>query len=134
MAKINGKKTVFCYLCGHPFDVSTRAMTVNCPKCHKQLMIDDVTVKTYTAVTTLPSCGTIVVRARGRVVAKKVLGQIGVECNGTIEADIETTGFVRLGKKAKCKGAIRAGTLKIADGAQLTGPITVPWTNHDTSH
>ena len=101
-------------------------MTGSCPKCARQLMIEDVTVKGYTAVTTLPSCGKIVVKPRGRVVAQKVLAQ-SVTCEGAIEGDIETTGTVRLGKKARCKGAIRAGKLIIADGASVAGEIVVPW-------
>jgi cytoskeletal protein CcmA (bactofilin family) len=118
---------VTCYLCGHDFEVSPKAITVSCPSCARQLMAQDVTIKGHTAVTTLPSCGKVVVKLRGRVVAKKVIGQEGVTCEGSIEGAIETTATVRLERKAKCHGAIRAGRLIIADGASLEGEICVPW-------
>ncbi|MFG0253098.1 MAG: polymer-forming cytoskeletal protein [Phycisphaerales bacterium JB038] len=118
---------VTCYLCGHDFEVSPRAITVSCPSCARQLMAQDVTVKGHTAVTNLPSCGKVVVKPRGRVVAKKIIGQEGVTCEGSIEGEIETTATVRLERRSKCQGAIRAGRLIIAEGASLEGEICVPW-------
>lgn len=131
MARNHARKAVTCYLCGHVFEVSTRAMTVSCPKCARQLMVEDVTVKGYTAVTTLPSCGSILVKPKGRVVARKVIGQQGVTCEGKIEGTIETTATVHLGKNACCKGAIHAGRLVIADGASFDGEIIVPWSQNN---
>jgi cytoskeletal protein CcmA (bactofilin family) len=130
-ARAAEKKTIGCYLCGRRFDVSARAMTVSCPTCHRQLMVEDVTVKGHRAVTHLPSCGTITITARGRVVAKKVMGDVAVLCDGTVEGDIESSGFVRIGRKAKCHGAIRAGRLEIAEGAIIDADIVVPWNRQE---
>ncbi len=127
MGKARALRPVTCYLCGHAFEVSPRAITVSCPSCARQLMAQDVTVKGYTAVTTLPSCGKVVVKPKGRVVAKKVIGVEGVTCEGSIEGAIETTATVRLERRAVCIGAIRAGRLVIAPGASLEGEICVPW-------
>jgi hypothetical protein len=122
-----GPRPIHCYLCGHGFEVSARAMSTTCPACNKAIKVEDVVVKSYLPVTDLQTCGRISVTARGRVAAKRVCGGGGIECKGAIEGSIDTEGVVSFGPKATWKGGtLRSDHLEIAEGASLDGRIEVP--------
>src|SRR5688572_13538008 len=116
MAQSLPKRAIRCYLCGHGFDVSTRTMSVPCPKCNKALKVEDVNIKTYLPVNDLQTCGKITVAKNGRVVAKLIQAGDGIECEGTLEGAIKTTGDLTFGPKASWKGkTLHSKTLRIAD-------------------
>ena len=128
MAKAAAKRTVRCYLCGHGFTVSPRAMSTTCPRCNKAIKIEDVVVKSYIPVVELQTCGKIRIAKRGRVAAKRIQCGGGIICEGAMEGAVETDGDVRLGPKAFWKGkTLQSRSLEIAAGAKLIGVITVPW-------
>jgi len=103
-------------------------MSVPCPHCHKALKVEDITVKNYLPVNDLQTCGRITITKTGRVVAKIIRSGDGIECEGALEAVIETDGEMLLGAKASWKGAsLRSKSLNIADGAKLLGVVKVPW-------
>ena len=127
MAQSLPKRAIRCYLCGHGFDVSTRTMSVPCPKCHKALKVEDVNIKTYLPVNDLQTCGKITVTPNGRVVAKLIQAGDGIECEGTLEGAIKTDGDFALGPKASWKGkSLHSKRLSIAEGAKLVGYVKVP--------
>jgi cytoskeletal protein CcmA (bactofilin family) len=128
MAKATAKRTVRCYLCGHGFEVSPRAMSTTCPSCHKAIKIEDVVVKSYIPVVDLQTCGRIRITKRGRVAAQRIQCGDGIVCEGAMEGSIETDGEVHLGPKAYWKGkTLQSRALEIAAGAKLIGVVTVPW-------
>jgi cytoskeletal protein CcmA (bactofilin family) len=128
MRKATPKRTVRCYLCGHRFEVSSRAMSTTCPRCHKAIKIEDVIVKSYIPVVDLQTCGRIRITKRGRVAAQRIQCGDGIECEGTMEGSVESDGDVTLGPKAMWKGkTLQSRALHIAPGAKLVGVVTVPW-------
>lgn len=127
MAQSLPKRAIRCYFCGHGFEVSTRTMSVPCPKCNKALKVEDVNIKTYLPVNDLQTCGKITVAKNGRVVAKLIQAGEGIECEGTLEGAIKTNGELTLGPKASWKGkSLHSKALRIADGAMLVGYVKVP--------
>ena len=128
-APATARRDIRCYLCGHRFEVSTRTMSVPCPKCNRALKVEDVVVKSYLPVNDLQTCGKITVTKSGRVVAKVIRSGDGIECEGALEGAIETDGTMLFGPKASWKGGLLCSRkLEIADGAKLIGAIKVPWT------
>src|SRR6267142_4567300 len=126
MAQSPQRRNIRCYLCGHRFEVSTRTMSVPCPKCNRALMVEDVVVKSYLPVNDLQTCGKITVAKNGRIVAKIIRSGDGIECEGAVEGTIETDGPMLFGPKASWKGGtLFSGKLEIAEGAKLIGAIKV---------
>lgn len=127
-AKTATQRVIRCYLCGHAQEVSTRAMSTNCPKCHKAIRIEDFHVKTYVPVNDLQTCGKIVVAKKGRVAAKRIHAGDGIECEGILHGAIDSLTEVVFAPKAEWKGPmLRTPKLIIQDGAVLEGHIRVPW-------
>jgi hypothetical protein len=127
MSKSPPKRAIRCYLCGHRFEVSTRTMSVPCPKCNKALKVEDIAIKSYLPVNDLQTCGSISVAKNGRVVAKIIRAGGGIACEGTLEGVIETDGDLSLGPKSTWKGkSLHSRSLHIAEGAILVGYVKVP--------
>jgi cytoskeletal protein CcmA (bactofilin family)/DNA-directed RNA polymerase subunit RPC12/RpoP len=129
MAKTTGHQTVVCYHCGRPFDTGERAQSTSCPQCHKRVVIEDVVVTTLKSVTRIQTCGHIVIQPAGRVIAKLVQGQKGVDVQGTVEAKVVSAGFVSIGPKAKWRGDCQARGVSIKSGAKVFGLFAVAGEN-----
>ncbi len=112
---------VTCYHCGHRFQIASRAMSLPCPKCHKVLIVEDVVVRNYKPVKTLSTCGRLIVRKGGRVVAQTIEAHQGVECNGAVHASVRSGGPVVLGARAEWKGDLAAPSLAVRSGARVLG-------------
>src|SRR4051812_5285832 len=101
MAKASGpsppKRRVQCYHCKHRFEVGAQTKTSSCPKCSKQLLVEDVIVKTIHSVSKIQTCGRLVVEKKGRVIAKFVEAHGGVFVEGTMEANVVSGGLVTIG-------------------------------------
>ncbi len=126
--KPSAKRKIRCYLCGRGLEVSTKTMSTTCPGCNRAIKIEDVLVKSYVPVNELQTCGRIKITKRGRVAARQVQSGEGIECEGSIDANVETDGEMKLGPKAVWRGrTLQSRSLAIADGARLEGDIIVPW-------
>jgi hypothetical protein len=122
------RQEIRCYLCGHRFEVSSKAMSVTCAKCNKAIKVEDIVVKSYMPVNDVQTCGSIKVTRRGRIAARMIQSGEGIESEGTVEGSIETEGSVHLGPSAVWKGkTLRSRSLAVEDGAQINGRIRVPW-------
>lgn len=119
MARPPPQRTISCYLCRHRFTVAASAMTTSCPSCHKQLMVEDIVVKTIHAVRKLQTCGKIVVQKKARVVAQLVEAAEGVEVQGILEGNVVSGGHVIIGAKAEWKGDCKAPSLEVELGAKI---------------
>lgn len=127
-AKTAGPRTIRCYLCGHVQEVSARAMSTNCPGCHKAIRIEDFIIKSYVPVNDLQTCGKIVVTKKGRVAAKRIHSGEGIECEGILHGAIECLAEVVFQPKAEWKGPVlRSKQLVVNDGANIDGRVFVPW-------
>jgi len=115
----SSERAIRCYHCGASFEVSARAMTVGCPKCGKQLLVDDIVVKTTQQVRKLQTCGRIVVQPKGRVVADLVEAHEGIECRGLVRTKCYQGGPVLIGAKGTWKGDCAAPSLRVEAGAVI---------------
>jgi hypothetical protein len=128
MSKSPPKRAIRCYLCGHHFDVSTRTMSVPCPKCNKALKVEDINVKSYLPVNELQTCGDITVAKNGRVVAKVIRAGGSIECEGVLEGAVHAEAQLILCGKSSWKGkALHSQSLQVEDGAKLQGYVKVPF-------
>jgi len=121
VARANPPRTVACYHCGHRFEVSVRTMSLPCPRCHKTLVVEDVVIRNYRPVKTLATCGRLIVRRGGRIVAQTIEAHAGVECNGAVHASVRSRGPVTLGARAEWKGDLAAPSLHVKSGARVLG-------------
>jgi hypothetical protein len=94
-------------------------MTVSCPKCGKQLLVDDIVVKTAQQVRKLQTCGRIVVHAKGRVVADLVEAHEGIEVRGEVVTKAFRGGLVEMKASARWKGDCHAPALAVEQGARI---------------
>jgi len=94
-------------------------MTVGCPKCGKQLLVDDIVVKTTQQVRKLQTCGRIIVQPKGRVVADVVEAHEGLECRGLVRTKAYQGGPVLIGAKATWKGDCATPSLQVEAGATI---------------
>jgi hypothetical protein len=121
MAKQGTQRTIRCYHCRHRFEVGGRAMTTSCPKCSKSLLVDDVEVKTLEAVRKIQTCGRLVVRKKGHVIAQHVEAHGGIEVEGIMEANVLSGSTVKICAKAVWKGGCNAPSIIIEDGCRIAG-------------
>jgi len=121
MAKPQGQRQVSCYHCGHPFMVGGRAMSTPCPKCNRPVLIEDVVVKGYKGVISVETCGKLIVKRLGRVVAQqRIVAHQGIEVEGTVECrQVFSGGTVRIGPKGVWKGDLKAAALEVREGARI---------------
>ncbi|MFA9480122.1 polymer-forming cytoskeletal protein [Phycisphaerales bacterium AB-hyl4] len=122
MARQPATRKVQCYHCRHRFDVSGRAQSTSCPGCYKPVIVGDVVVTTLKPVTEVRTCGSIVVKKKGRIIARVIEAHGGIDCEGAIDAKTVQGGLgVRLGPKAVFKGDLLALSLRVEEGARVTG-------------
>jgi hypothetical protein len=127
MASESSQRHIQCYHCRHRFEIGWQARTTSCPKCSKQLLVEDVVVKTYEAVRKIQTCGKVVVTKKGRVIAQLVEAHGGVEVEGILEASVISGGTVRIHAKAHWKGDCRAPSLAVELGGIITsGYFVIP--------
>ena len=112
-------RAIRCYHCRKSFEISARAMTVGCPKCGKQLLVDDIVVKTTQQVRKLQTCGRIIVQPKGRVVADLVEAHEGIECRGLVRTKGYSGGPVLIGAKATWRGDCTTPSLAVEAGAKI---------------
>ena len=120
-------RAIQCYHCRHKFEISRQAQSTSCPKCSRQLRLEDVVVKTLEAVRKIQTCGKVVVHKKGRIIAQMVEAHMGVFVEGTMEANVVSGGLVTIGSKAHWKGDCSAPSVAIEDGSVITsGYFVVP--------
>ncbi|MEM7756034.1 MAG: polymer-forming cytoskeletal protein [Planctomycetota bacterium] len=116
-------RSVRCYHCHEALEVAPKAQTITCPLCYKPLAVADIIIKDTHWGGRLQSCGSIVIKPRARVMAKRILAVHSVEIQGDVQADIECLGLVIVGPRAVYKGKLTAAALRVDDGAVLDCPV-----------
>ena len=116
-------KKVLCTHCQQENEVAQRAMSVFCIHCHKRLIIQDFSIKSYHAVHEFATCGDIVVEKRGHVVAPVKVGNLTVK--GKLQGNVVARGCVKVHRTAWLKGNIRALALRVDSGAQIEGHLEI---------
>jgi len=116
-----GPRIVSCYHCGHRFEVGGKAESTSCEKCNQRVIVGDIVVKALMPVKTVETCGRIVVKRKGSVIAETAWAGDGVEIQGSIDAHVVSGGPVVIGRFAKWKGDCQAPSLEVAQGARIAG-------------
>lgn len=96
-------------------------MVSTCPTCGKSVTVQDVVISGVRHLSTVRTCGRVIVEARGRLTASRIEAVEGVVVEGCLEAAVETRGPVSIGAGAVWKGDCRAGSVRIAPGARVEG-------------
>ena len=120
-------KSVKCYHCRQNFDVSPKAVSTSCPKCNKPVVVQDQVISTLKIVQKMQTCGHVIIKKRGRVIAGVIEGQLGIEVQGVLNGNASSDGHVVIGAKARWKGDCRAPSLEIKPGAKIeSGYFQIP--------
>ena len=114
---------VICTNCDRPIEIPATAMSVSCRHCHRRVIIEDIKIKTYHAVTRIATAGRVEVMKRGQLVAQVRVNELAVE--GTVKGDITVLGKVLVGRKATILGDVSCRSLAVQLGARLSGRFRV---------
>ena len=94
-------------------------MSTSCPDCHQPVIVQDVIVTGLKTTSRLQTCGRVVVKKRGRVIAGLIEAQKGVEVLGALNGNVISGGPVVIGPKGRWRGDCRAPTLEVQLGARI---------------
>ncbi|MEM1212549.1 MAG: polymer-forming cytoskeletal protein [Planctomycetota bacterium] len=120
MARPTGPRRVQCYHCGHRLEVSARAQSTSCPGCNKAIYVADLVLSKYDAVKSKQTCGKIIVKKKGRLIADLVEANEGIEVEGVLEAKQVISGQpVVIKKKAVFQGHLQAPSCIMEEGATI---------------
>lgn len=78
MARATAPVTVECYHCRHTFEVGGKTQSTTCASCNQRVIVQDVVVKQLTPVKSVHTCGKLLVKKKGSIIAEEVLA---VYCN-----------------------------------------------------
>ena len=116
-----------CYHCGELAGVSARAMTARCEHCGKNLDIPDVRIKGHHWGGVLVTCGRVSIGRRAEVTCTLAIGSLGADVLGRFSGVLVSGGPVTIGPRAQFSGAVWAPSLRIEQGASVSGgPFVVP--------
>lgn len=117
---------IVCYHCGVVQDVSRRAQTLTCRKCHKALQVGDLKIKSYDARRKVETTGDMLVERRGQIIAE-VVNCAGLVVKGQLKAKngITVRGTALIGPEASVTGDLGAYRLAVGPGATLEGHYCV---------
>ncbi len=102
-------------------------MSTSCPHCHKPVIVQDVIVKGLKTTQKLQTCGRVIIKSRGRVMAGKIEAHGGIEVLGALSGNVVSGGPVVIGPKGRWKGDCRAPTLEVKLGARIeSGFFEIP--------
>ncbi len=94
-----------------------------CPGCNRRLIVEDIVIRSYTAVVNIETCGRLIIRRGGHAVAqKRVVALAGIEMDGKLQCrQAITARHARIGPNAEWKGDLQAGSLDVKPGAVIHG-------------
>lgn len=115
----NGKKRISCTYCAQAIEVSPRAMSIFCPHCHKRVVCEDYTIRSYHAVRNLATCGSVIVERKGHVVAPIRADKLIIR--GLVRGNIRALSLVEVESTGVVQGNVEAPRLIIHAGARLMG-------------
>ena len=98
-------------------------MSVFCPKCHKRIILENLKIRTYFAVTEFATSGDVVIERKGFVVAP--IRADNVMIKGRMQGEIDARGRVTISKTGQMKGDVTALALVIENGASLDGFLRI---------
>ena len=115
-------RRINCPSCGHCFDVSSRAMSMRCPKCTRPFKLEDVTVSEE-RVGELDTMGHVHLTANSTMSGNLACGQLTID--GRYDGEAEVHGQLELHKGASLTGQITARSLLIDEGATVQANVRI---------
>ncbi len=96
---------------------------MSCEHCNSRVVIEDLKISGYTAVTRLATCGKVVVTKKGRLVATVRAGELIVK--GTVSGEVLAVTRAEVLRTGTLEGPIRARRLAVQLGGTVNGPCRV---------
>ncbi len=122
-ARVPVQRWILCTHCDNPLEVSGDAKSVNCRHCHKRVITEALKVKDYVAVRRFNTANRMHITKKGIVYASVRADDL--EVDGVLEGNALALGGIRLSKRARVKGDLRASTLAIEVGASYCGELRI---------
>lgn len=117
------ERRILCTSCGGLLVVAFQAKSVNCKHCHQRVICEALVLKDYVAVRRLRTANSIHITKKGHVVASVFCEELTVD--GRLKGDALVLGAMAISKKAEVKGELRARSLSIAEGANVSGVMRI---------
>ncbi|MHC4137485.1 MAG: bactofilin family protein [Planctomycetota bacterium] len=114
---------VICTHCDRPIEIPATAMSVSCRHCHRRVIIEDLQIKSYHAVTRLATAGRLEVAKKGKLVAQVRVQEMVVD--GQVEGNVTALDRLDISKKGAVVGNVCCRRLTVQLGARLAGHFTV---------
>ncbi|MHC4547486.1 MAG: polymer-forming cytoskeletal protein [Planctomycetota bacterium] len=116
-------RKVVCTHCDRVIEIPATAMSVSCRHCHRRVIIEDLTIRTYHAVTRLATAGRVEVAKRGRLVARVRVNAMVVD--GRVEGNVTALDRIEVHKRGAIVGDVSCRRLSVQPGAKLQGNFHV---------
>ena len=112
-------REILCTHCEGSLQVSAHAMSVNCHRCNRRVIIEDLKIKAYHAVVKLATAGRVEIAKRAQVVAKVRVRDLIVK--GEVKGDVVAVDRIEVTKQGAILGNVSCRRLEVAPGARLSG-------------
>jgi len=116
-------REVVCTHCEKAIEIPATAMSVSCRHCHRRVIIEDLEIKSYHAVTRVATAGKIDVQKKGTLVADVRVNELAIE--GSLKGNVVALDRVAVGKKGTLEGDVCCRKLFVEPGAKLQGHFRV---------
>ena len=116
-------REVVCTHCDLVIEIPATAMSVSCRHCHRRVIIEDLTIKSYHAVTRLATAGRVEIAKKGTLVAQVRVNEMVVE--GKVEGNVTALDRVEISKRGAILGDVSCRRLSVQPGAKLAGHFHV---------
>ena len=103
--------------------ISGAAKSVSCPRCNARVVTEALVVKEYVAVRLLSVANSVHVTKKGMAYASIRADDVVID--GFIQGDVTALYGIRLSKRARVKGDLRASSLSMENGATLEGHVRI---------
>ncbi len=121
--KAPAERRILCTGCGGLLVVAHEAKSVSCRHCHGRVVCERMDVKDFVAVRNFRTANSMHIRKKGRVHASVWAEDLTID--GALLGDATALHAMRISRKAKVKGALRATTLVVEAGAELSGQVAI---------
>lgn len=112
--------TIVCLYCGRPQQVGSRAMSLPCRFCSKNLRVEDYLITGYEARRVMETCGTVTIESTGNVVVSRITcGRLVLR--GRLKGNVVCRGPVVIEAGGDLRGDVTAPSISIVPGARLEG-------------
>jgi len=98
-------------------------MSIFCPECHKRIILEDLKIKSYYAVSEFATSGNVLVEKKGFVVAPIRADHVTVK--GRVQGAVAARSWVHVSKTGQLKGDITAPSIFVEEGAAIDGFLRI---------